>query len=92
MILFAALGAVPQLHEGLFDRIVEATGLHPAVGPFTVRRLLMRAGLSDPSRVTPADLEAALPLFAAGLERFLETAEFRRALQTLRALANASRP
>jgi hypothetical protein len=70
----------------LFEEVVAASRLTPRVAPFTVRRLLMRAGVVPPENVTPDELRAALPAFRDGLGVYLEDAEIPEVLSDLETL------
>ena len=71
---------------GLFDDVVEASGLVELIAPFTVSRLLVAADVS-PHEMTPGDLERALPELEKGLSVYLGEHELGQALGKLRALA-----
>ena len=70
----------------LLDRVVEASGLMELIAPFTIRRLLISAGVS-PQDVTPADLAKAMPDLERGLGVYLDDDQLARALGNLRRLA-----
>jgi hypothetical protein len=69
----------------LFDRVVAATGLNELVAPFTVSRLLVRAGV-EPRELTGGDLQQALPELEQGIRVYLSRAECEQAMTRLRAL------
>ena len=69
----------------LFDQAVEATGLNALVAPFTVSRLLVRAGV-EPRALTHDELERALPEIENGIRVYLSRAECEQAMTRLRAL------
>lgn len=72
----------------LLERLTRATGLHRTVAPFTVRRVLMRVGVMDPTTVTVADLHRALPHFRQALQPFFDDSnEYRDAMERLERLA-----
>ncbi len=73
--------------ETLFDAVVEASGLSPLVAPFTVTRLLVRAGAS-PRKLDGDALHKALPEFEKGLAVYLDEARVTAAMARLRALAS----
>lgn len=72
--------------DDLLERVVRATRLNMLIAPFTVRRLLIKAGV-NPKRLDRAAVEKALPTFAEGLPTFLPPDEVEGALADLRALA-----
>ena len=72
-----------------FHRVVEASGLNPLVGQFTVSRLLLRAD-ADPRTLVPSDLERALPELETGIRIYLDDAEADAALARLRDLAGTA--
>ena len=69
-----------------FDRVVAATGLNELVAPFTVSRLLVRAGVHEPRNVGPGELSAALPELERGIGVYLGSEDCERAMARLRAL------
>jgi hypothetical protein len=71
---------------GLFDEVVQATGLAEIIAPFTVSRLLVSADVS-PHELTRESLAAALPELERGLSVYLGGPELERALSRLRSLA-----
>lgn len=74
----------------LLERLTQATGLHRTVAPFTVRRVLLRVGVMDPTTVTTADLRRALPHFRQALQPFfVDSNEYHDALVRLERLATA---
>lgn len=75
----------------LFDRAVAASGLAPLVAPFTLTRLLVRAGVT-PRDLTPEQLGAALPTIAKGLSIYLTGDELDAALEALRRLSSPPPP
>jgi hypothetical protein len=72
----------------LFDRVVQATGLNELVAPFTVSRLLLRAGV-EPKQLTPDDLARALPELERGISVYLSTEDCEQAMERLRALSRS---
>ena len=71
---------------GLFYAVVAATGIHQGVAPFTVSRLLVRAGV--PVReLTPEHLGTALPVLERGLGVYLDPRQLRHALARISRLA-----
>ena len=72
----------------LFDQVVAATGLNELVAPFTVSRLLVRAGI-EPRDLTGRDLQTALPELEQGIRVYLSRAECEQAMSRLRALCAA---
>jgi hypothetical protein len=70
----------------LFDQVVAASGLNAAIAPFTISRLLVRAGIR-PRSVTPSELHAVLPQLEDGLAVYLRGDDLERARAGLRRLA-----
>ena len=70
----------------LFDEIVKASGLHEIVAPFTVSRLLVRAGVT-PETVDGDSLGAALSDLVDGIRVYLSEEEAQAAERRLRTLA-----
>jgi len=70
----------------LFDQVVAASRLNRLVAPFTVSRLLTRAGVL-PNDLTGEGLLAALPHLEHGLALYLDADELREALRDIRRLA-----
>lgn len=77
---------VASSSDEFLDRVVGATRLNKLIAPFTVRRLLIKAGV-NPMRLDPAGVRKALPTFAEGLATFLPEDEVETALTDLRRLA-----
>ena len=75
----------------MFERIVAASGLIPAVAPFTIRRLLIRELILPPESVTPEQLERVLPSLTQALEVYFEADEHDRVTRALQALLAAER-
>ncbi|HVM18014.1 MAG TPA: hypothetical protein VM290_10580 [Gaiellaceae bacterium] len=75
-----------NVESELFRRAVEASRLTKLVAPFTMTRLLVRAGVT-PARLTREDLARALPVIEDGLRVYLDNGELAEALSDLRALA-----
>lgn len=71
---------------GLFDELVEASGLVSLIAPFTVSRLLVAADVS-PQDMTRDDLRRALPALERGLSVYLKGDELEDALGNVRRLA-----
>ncbi|HWH04951.1 MAG TPA: hypothetical protein VNT23_00780 [Gaiellaceae bacterium] len=69
-----------------FDEIIAASGLAPLVAPFTITRLLIKAGVT-PARVDAAGLQKALPELERGLAVYLAPEQLEEALARLRDLA-----
>jgi hypothetical protein len=69
-----------------FQVIVRRSRLGAMLAPFTVTRLLVRAGV-DPKRVSPEALRVALPEFETGLRVYLGPDDLEAALRDLRDLA-----
>ena len=77
------------MSEGaLFDRVVEASGLARVIAPFTITRLLVRAGVV-PRGLEPSDLQRALPELDAGLRVYLSAEKAAQAMEEIRRLAAA---
>ena len=72
--------------EDLLESVVRATRLNKLIAPYTVARLLIKAGV-NPKHLDPAAVEKALPTFAEGLPTFLPSDEVEAALAELRTLA-----
>jgi hypothetical protein len=72
----------------LFDDVVKAARLVDLIAPFTVSRLLVRAGVS-PREMTQEDLAAALPDLERGLAIYLADDELQLAIADIRGLAAA---
>lgn len=70
-----------------FQEAVAATGLSPVIAPFTLSRLLLRAGVSDD--LDPAGLARALDEIEQGLRVYLPDADVAAAMERLRALSAA---
>ncbi len=70
----------------VFDQAVAASRLNRLVAPFTMSRLLVRAGVL-PQSLTPEDLARAIPVLADGLRVYLDEQEHARALHDLTAIA-----
>lgn len=71
-----------------FQEIVRRSRLGAMLAPYTVTRLLVRAGV-DPKRVSPDALRRALPEFESGLKVYLAPDDLDAALRDLRELAAA---
>ncbi len=63
-----------------------ASGLLPAVAPFTIRRLLIRELILPPESVTGEQLERVLPRLTEALGVYFDRDEHRRVADALRAL------
>lgn len=70
-----------------FDEAAAATGLSPLIAPFTLTRLLLRAGVSG--ELDPAGLARALDEIELGLRVYLGEDDVAAALERLRSLAGA---
>lgn len=73
----------------LFERIVAASGLVPAVAPFTIRRLLIRELILPPESVTRDQFERILPRLTEALGVYFESDEHLRVTAALWALLDA---
>lgn len=71
----------------LYDRIVAASGLTPVIAPYTIRRLLLRANIVPPERVTLEQYQRLLPSLIDELHVYLGPEEHEAAAAALRALA-----
>ena len=72
--------------SALLEQVVAASGLNAVLAPFTVTRLLIRAGV-QPKTLTPGELADALPQLEEGLAVYLRGEDFERARTDLRRLA-----
>lgn len=70
-----------------FDEVVAASGLSPLIAPFTITRLLLRAGVTGD--LDPAGLSRALDDIEHGLRVYLADDDVAAAIERLRALAGA---
>jgi hypothetical protein len=68
--------------------LVRAARLAPSVGPFTIRRLLFRAGIFQSDGFERDDIVGALPIIEAELVEFLSAADLVAARRDLRSLLN----
>lgn len=75
------------MEESLFDRIVAASGLTPVVAPYTIRRLLLRANVVPPEKVSVSELRSALPELLAELRAYLGVEDYEGVAAALEALA-----
>ena len=71
-----------------FDSVVEASGLNRLIAPFTISRLLVRAGVA-PGDLSPEVLSEVLPDVEQGLAVYLRDDELDAAVANLRRLADA---
>jgi hypothetical protein len=69
--------------------LVRAAHLAPSVGPFTIRRLMFRAGIFSADNFAPADVQRALPMIDAELREILSPQELEAARRELAALLTA---
>ena len=53
------------------NALVRAAHLAPSVGPFTIRRLLFRAGIFSADDFSPDDIRSALPMIEEELKGIL---------------------
>ena len=72
--------------DELLEEVVQASGLSPLLAPFTVTRLLIKAGV-NPKRLDGSGIAKALPVLESGLAAFLPPDEFDSAVTRLRRLA-----
>ena len=71
--------------ETLFDALVGAlTPILRSVAPFTLSRLLFRAGVVDRQMMTTAEFSAALPTVEKGLGEMLKPQELSVAMESIR--------
>ena len=75
-----------NVESELFQQAVRASRLAKLVAPFTMTRLLVRAGV-QPARLTEQDLQRALPVIEEGLGVYLDPDDLQRAMNDLRELA-----
>lgn len=71
--------------RSFLDEVVAASGLSPVIAPFTISRLLLRAGVRG--EVDPAGLATALGEIENGLRVYLPDDEVAAAMTRLRSLA-----
>jgi hypothetical protein len=71
----------------LFDEVVEASGLSPVIAPFTISRLLLRAGVR--TELDADGLARALDEIERGLGVYLPAEEVAAAMGRIGALARA---
>ncbi len=71
------------------EAIVRAARLSPTVGPFTIRRLMLRAGVLSSEGYSETDLRKALPGIEAELVEILPPAEAATARRDLGLLAGS---
>jgi len=71
-----------------FDAVVDASGLNRLIAPFTISRLLVRAGVT-PGELSPEVLAQVLPDLEQGLAVYLRDDELDVAIANLRRLAGA---
>lgn len=69
----------------LFDEVVAASGLAPVIAPFTISRLLLRAGVG--SNLDRDGLARALDEIERGLRVYLPEEEVAAAMERIGALA-----
>jgi hypothetical protein len=73
------------------DELVRAARLAPSVGPFTLRRLFLRARIFASGTYTADDVRAALPGIHEELQEILQPEDFRQASQAIDALVSRER-
>jgi hypothetical protein len=71
------------------EDLVRATRLAPSVGPFTIRRLMFRAGIFASDGFSVADVQRARPAIEAELQEILSPADRAAAQRDLTALLAA---
>ena len=75
------------------DDLVRAARLAPSVGPFTIRRLMFRAGIFASDGFSAADVQRARPAIEAELKEILSAGDLANAQRDLAALlANELKP
>lgn len=74
--------------KSLYDQLVAASRLPSLVAPFTLARLLLRARIFEPEKMTAEDLKRALPHLEEGLKTFLTKGELASAMEAFRKLAD----
>ena len=74
------------LDAPLFERVVAASGLTSVVAPYTIKRLLLREMIVPPEKVTPAQLERALPGLIDALRVYFDPEDHASATRALWAL------
>lgn len=75
--------------EPLFQRVVAVSGLAAVIAAPAIGRALARAGV-EPSRLTPRDLDRALPSIEMSLNVYLPAARVSERMEALRSLARAA--
>lgn len=70
----------------LFDELVARSRLSPAVAPFTLSRLLLRAWVMDRDTMTAEDLLRALPHLEDGLRDYLDADALAAVMDDIRQL------
>ena len=75
----------------LFDEAVAASRLSKLLAPFTLTRLLIKAGFS-PQNVTRSELRQALPVIREGLAVYLTPPELEAAMEALARLSDDPEP
>lgn len=68
---------------GLFDQVVEASGLSPLIGPGTIRRACERAGIDHPDHLTRLELLRAVPEIEAALGTYFASDEVKERVAAL---------
>ena len=74
------------------EEVVRAARLAPSVGPFTIRRLMFRAGVFSSDGFSAEELSRALPGIHAELGEILPAGELAAARRDLDALLGRARP
>jgi hypothetical protein len=75
--------------RSFFDEVVAASGLSPVIAPFTLTRLLLRAGVREDG-LGPTGLSQALTEIEDGLRVYLKPEQLEAAMARLRELAGRS--
>ncbi|AUX21503.1 uncharacterized protein SOCEGT47_019890 [Sorangium cellulosum] len=83
--------AAPPAAGSLFDQVVAASGLSSVIGPSTIIRACLRAGI-EPRSMSPEDLHRALPAIHETLRLFLTEEDSNRGIAAISQLARAAAP
>jgi hypothetical protein len=86
----AGPGSAPAAGS-LFDQVVAASGLSSVIGPSTIVRACLRAGI-EPRSMSPEDLHRALPAIHETLRLFLTEEDSNRGIAAISQLARAAAP
>lgn len=72
--------------EALYAEVLKSAQLG-AVGPFAIKRMLLRARVFEISELTPEKLQTALPHIEEAIRLYRPAAEANAAIEKVRALA-----